>query len=310
MLLITPDGNWSSYPPHKHDEAGDGAINEEIYFFQIEKVPDMLVESCSRSSSSTTSFNSSGGLDVAAPYAFHRTFTADLSSINDTETVFPGDVYLVPRGYHGPCVTPPGYNLYYLNVLAGPNPERSMQFCWHVEQNWLVQNQWRNLGGDRRLPLCCAEVPGTREILDLMIVGGPLSSDAIGSTSPLQSSLVRSAVDFGRRSIELVDRKIPVIAVVTATEILSEQLKEHYAPVKPADHATGAEAVVDFVVDRIAEIFRRPGSCVMSEEGGGRTKNNVLACGLPRLAQHQRVWVLTQAAFIDITKFAAEVHSF
>ena len=41
--------------------------------------------------------------------------------IDDTITIYPGDTYCVPKGYHGPCVAPPGYNLYYLNVLSGPN---------------------------------------------------------------------------------------------------------------------------------------------------------------------------------------------
>ena len=40
--VVTPDGNWSSYPPHKHDEAADGAVNEEIYFFQIAPVEPLL----------------------------------------------------------------------------------------------------------------------------------------------------------------------------------------------------------------------------------------------------------------------------
>ncbi|CAD7922978.1 unnamed protein product [Amoebophrya sp. A120] len=164
VKLITPDGNWSSYPPHKHDETGDGAINEEIYFFQIEKVPDMVAVATDlhadpfiSSSSSTSQQSSYTEEPKGSPYAFHRTFTSD-GTVSDTVTVFPQDVYLVPKGYHGPCVTPPGYNLYYLNVLSGPNPERTMQFCWHVEQQWLVQNQWRNLAGDRRLPLCANDV--------------------------------------------------------------------------------------------------------------------------------------------------------
>ena len=39
-----------------------------------------------------------------------------------------GDVFLVPRGYHGPCVAAPGYPLYYLNVMAGPGAERTLAF--------------------------------------------------------------------------------------------------------------------------------------------------------------------------------------
>eukprot|EP00397_Hematodinium_sp_SG-2012_P012734 GEMP01012912.1.p1 GENE.GEMP01012912.1~~GEMP01012912.1.p1 ORF type:complete len:448 (-),score=108.20 GEMP01012912.1:1704-3047(-) len=134
--VITPEGNWSSYPPHKHDEAGDGAINEEIYFFQV----------------------GSDNPKAEEPYAFHRTFTAD-SSIDETVTVHSGDAFLVPKGYHGPCVTPPGFHLYYLNILSGPNPERSMAFCWKKEYEWIV-NQWPSQLIDARLPLCSVPLKG------------------------------------------------------------------------------------------------------------------------------------------------------
>ena len=80
--LLTPDGNWSSYPPHKHDDTeGSPVENEEIYYFRIGRV-------------GTTGYAPEG-------YGFHRTYTHD-GSIDATVTVRDGDVFLVPRGYHGP----------------------------------------------------------------------------------------------------------------------------------------------------------------------------------------------------------------
>ena len=52
-------------------------------------------------------------------FALHRTYTVD-GEIDENVTVRDGDVFFIPRGFHGPCVATPGYPLYYLNVLAGP----------------------------------------------------------------------------------------------------------------------------------------------------------------------------------------------
>lgn len=126
--LLTPDGNWSSYPPHKHDDTEPCEIvNEEIYYFRI-----------------------------AGPDGFglHRTYTAD-ATIDETVTVRDGDVFLIPRGYHGPCIAAPGYPMYYLNVLAGPAPERSMAFCDDPAHTW-VRDSWAGQPLDPRCPLTTA----------------------------------------------------------------------------------------------------------------------------------------------------------
>jgi 5-deoxy-glucuronate isomerase len=127
--VLTPEGNWSSYPPHKHDEERPGeVINEEIYYFEL-----------------------AGGPQA---FAFHRLYTTD-GDIDATETVRHGDVFLIPRGYHGPSVAAPGYELYYLNVLAGPGPKRSMAFCNDPEHEW-VRNGWSVQEPDPRAPLTTA----------------------------------------------------------------------------------------------------------------------------------------------------------
>lgn len=90
--VITPGGHWSSYPPHKHDTAGAGETQlEETYYHRLVH---------------------------RAGFAFQRVYTDDLS-LDETMTVEDRDVVLVPRGYH-PVGAPHGQDLYYLNVMAGP----------------------------------------------------------------------------------------------------------------------------------------------------------------------------------------------
>ncbi|MET8651001.1 5-deoxy-glucuronate isomerase [Nocardia aurea] len=130
--LMTPDGNWSSYPPHKHDEVSEcEVVNEEIYYFRI------------------------AGRDGITPsragFGLHRTYTAD-GALEENVAVRDGDVFLIPRGYHGPCVAPPGYPMYYLNVLAGPAPQRSMAFCDDPAHTW-IRERWRDEPADPRCPV-------------------------------------------------------------------------------------------------------------------------------------------------------------
>ncbi|MCM8731525.1 5-deoxy-glucuronate isomerase [Hephaestia sp. GCM10023244] len=91
--VITPGGNWSSYPPHKHDRdaPGEETALEETYYHR---------------------------LDPPQGFAFQRVYT-DARDLDETITVGDGEVVMVPRGYH-PVAAPHGYNLYYLNVMAGP----------------------------------------------------------------------------------------------------------------------------------------------------------------------------------------------
>jgi 5-deoxy-glucuronate isomerase len=133
--VLTPDGNWSSYPPHKHDDTpGSLANNEEIYYFRVGKA-------------GTVETSREG-------FAVHRTYTAD-RSIDETVVVRDGDSFLVPRGYHGPCVAAPGYPLYYLNVMAGPNPERTMAIVDDPPYAW-IRDSWDGQPLDPRCPMTTA----------------------------------------------------------------------------------------------------------------------------------------------------------
>lgn len=127
--VLTPGGNWSSYPPHKHDDAATAgeAELEEIYYFRIP---------------------GPGG------FGLHRTYTAD-RTIDETVVVRDGDVFLVPRGYHGPCVAAPEFPMYYLNVLAGTSDARSLGFSDDPAYGW-VRGGWAGMATDPRVPLVSA----------------------------------------------------------------------------------------------------------------------------------------------------------
>ena len=90
--VITPGGNWSSYPPHKHDtdDAPRETYLEETYYHRLTR----------------------------PGFAVQRVYTDDLS-LDETMAVADRDVVLVPKGYH-PVGTPIGFDLYYLNTMAGP----------------------------------------------------------------------------------------------------------------------------------------------------------------------------------------------
>ena len=130
--VITPGGNWSSWPPHRHDGITDCPTNnEEIYYFRIGK-------------GESAHGNSSG-------QGFFHVYTVD-GQVDETVTIYDGDVYLVPQGYHGPTIAPPEYPMYFLNVLAGPAPERSMSFGDDPQHHW-IRADWESQAQDPRCPV-------------------------------------------------------------------------------------------------------------------------------------------------------------
>jgi len=109
--VITPGGHSSSYPPHKHDTDNLPAesLLEETYYHRL--------------------YPPQG-------YAFQRVYTDD-RSLDETMLIEDGVVTLVPRGYH-PCATLHGYDLYYLNVMAGP--KRTWRFHNEPAHEWLLES--------------------------------------------------------------------------------------------------------------------------------------------------------------------------
>ncbi|MBL8524996.1 MAG: 5-deoxy-glucuronate isomerase [Betaproteobacteria bacterium] len=110
--VITPGGNWSSYPPHKHDTAkvDEETALEETYYHR---------------------------LNPPQGFAFQRVYTDDLS-LDEAICVQDGDVVMVPRGYH-PVGAPHGYDLYYLNVMAGPT--RQWIFRNDPAHEWMLKKK-------------------------------------------------------------------------------------------------------------------------------------------------------------------------
>ncbi|TDC46180.1 5-deoxy-glucuronate isomerase [Jiangella ureilytica] len=128
--VVTPAGNWSSYPPHKHDvdEPGQESELEEIYYFEVGDGP-----------------NGPG-------IGYHRVYGTPARPIDVIAEVRTGDVVLVPHGWHGPSMAAPGYHLYYLNVMAGPGAIREWLISDDPAHAW-VREEWASLEPDPRLPM-------------------------------------------------------------------------------------------------------------------------------------------------------------
>ncbi|WP_282845601.1 5-deoxy-glucuronate isomerase [Microbacterium oxydans] len=134
--VITPAENWSSYPPHKHDEHVPGRESrlEEIYYFEA-----------------APTSSGSGAAVADAAFGMFATYSSGAGEIDVAERVHTGDVALVPFGYHGPAIAAPGYDLYYLNVMAGPDRERAWLITDDPAHAW-VRDSWSGQDMDPRLP--------------------------------------------------------------------------------------------------------------------------------------------------------------
>ncbi|HEX4248070.1 MAG TPA: 5-deoxy-glucuronate isomerase [Pseudonocardia sp.] len=132
--VLTPAGNWSSYPPHKHDEEREGEARlEEIYYFEV-----------------------GAGLSGEG-IGYQRVYSSGPGREIDVCTeVRGGDTVLIPHGWHGPSMAAPGYPLYYLNVMAGPSPDRAWLICDDPAHAW-VRDTWAGQAIDPRLPLTSTE---------------------------------------------------------------------------------------------------------------------------------------------------------
>ncbi|HQU67477.1 MAG TPA: 5-deoxy-glucuronate isomerase [Albidovulum sp.] len=108
--VFTPQGNWSSYPSHRHDEDDFPRMTylEESYYHR---------------------------LNPPQGFGLQRVYTED-GSLDETIAVKNHDVVLVPKGHH-PCGAPYGYELYYLNVMAGPR--RNWRFQNDPDHDWIYQ---------------------------------------------------------------------------------------------------------------------------------------------------------------------------
>lgn len=133
--VIVPSGNWSGIPPHKHDSFIEGIESnlEEIYYFET---------------ATTRGFDAGVNSD---PYGVLRAYASDDRPIDIHEDVRTGDVGLIPYGWHGPVSAAPGADLYFFNVMAGPDPDRSWNITDDPNHAW-IRETWRSQDADPRLP--------------------------------------------------------------------------------------------------------------------------------------------------------------
>ncbi|MEU3756628.1 5-deoxy-glucuronate isomerase [Streptomyces olivoreticuli] len=129
--VLTPGGNWSSYPSHKHDEyrQDEETELEEVYYFEIAPAHGTEGVGYQR----VTPSGRGRGTDVLAE-------------------VRSGDTVLIPDGWHGPSIASPGHDMYYLNVMAGPADGRTWLICDHPDHAW-IRATWPGQPVDPRLPL-------------------------------------------------------------------------------------------------------------------------------------------------------------
>ena len=130
--VYTPSGNWSSFPAHKHDERRVDPISgklleaklEEIYFYKIDKPQG---------------------------FALQKVYT-DNRSLDEIAEAHNNDVVLIPKGYH-PVIAGHGYNVYYLNFLAGS--DQSLASYDDPDHKW-IYGTWK--GMDPRIPMVTREM--------------------------------------------------------------------------------------------------------------------------------------------------------
>ena len=121
--VLTPSGNWSSWPPHKHDidDMPHEAVLEETYYYRFRR---------------------------PAAWAVQRLYRGDRSRDYLWE-VRSGEVVMVTDGYH-PFVAAHGDDAYYLNALAGDR--RTMACSFDADLDW-VRGEWAGMAPDPRVPL-------------------------------------------------------------------------------------------------------------------------------------------------------------
>lgn len=133
--VVTPTENWSSCPPHKHDQhvPGNESRLEEIYYFESAPTKGAVAEV------------------KDAAFGMFSAYSSPAGEIEIDAMVRTGDIALVPYGYHGPAAAAPGYDLYYLNVMAGPDPDRAWLISDDPAHAW-VRDSWDGQQFDTRLP--------------------------------------------------------------------------------------------------------------------------------------------------------------
>ena len=158
--VLTPAGNWSSYPPHKHDD-------------------ERPASRCSRRSITSRSPRSRR---PGEGVGFQRVYGPGIDVLAEVRD---GDVVLVPHGWHGPSMAAPGYDMYYLNVMAGPSPLRSWTISLDPAHAW-VRDGWAAQRVNPRLPM--TGEGSSRDPHDCRTGAGPLSGRRSGPNATAPSN--------------------------------------------------------------------------------------------------------------------------
>lgn len=133
--VVVPAGNWSGSPAHKHDVYVPGKESqlEEIYYFEAAVTQGESV------------------MTPVDPVGYFRGYASDDRPFDVIAEVRSGDVVLVPHGWHGPVAANPGYDLYFFNVMAGPDIKREWNVTDEPHNAW-VRESWKRQEPDPRLP--------------------------------------------------------------------------------------------------------------------------------------------------------------
>lgn len=136
---IVPAGNWSGVPAHKHDcyQPGKESNLEEIYYFEVMPTKQFGFK-----------------VDENA-FGYFRGYASDDREFDVDSVIYDQDVVLVPHGYHGPVAAAPGYDLYFFNVMAGNDPDRTWLISDDPNQVW-IRGTWEKQQPDSRLPYTAA----------------------------------------------------------------------------------------------------------------------------------------------------------
>lgn len=133
--VLVPAGNWSGVPPHKHDQFIPGVESnlEEIYYFETRAAAGVATR------------------ENTVHTAYFHAYPSDEREIKIDCLVSNQDVALVPYGFHGPTGAVPDSDLYFANVMAGPDPVRDWLATDDPDHKW-IREAWKNMAPDSRLP--------------------------------------------------------------------------------------------------------------------------------------------------------------
>ena len=275
--VLTPAANWSSYPPHKHDEERPGELRlEEVYYFEVADGPD-----------------GTPGMGYQRVYGSRPDQDIDV-----TAEVRTGDLILIPHGWHGPAMATPGYDLYYLNVMAGPGAERAWLICDDPAHAW-IRGTWEGQEMDPRLPAHHDRRKARPLRTITHWIGGKPASGSASRTSPVWNPAT------GEQQAEVVLASTADVdeAVRTAARRRSSAGRSRRSSQRTKILFAFRE-LVNARIDELAEVVSDEHGKVLSDARGEVQRGLEVvefACGIP---------TLLKGDFSDQVSTGVDVYSF